>query len=457
MAIGFADIRATRIQAWLDRTSRLRQRRGGSDLIKKLTGDDHVTTLLSGFPDVEVNPEAGQIDGVVALQTTDDSLPDLAAKAAVKAAALHVVAQIQAQTPTLGFEGTIGSGRAFQDASAGMKAKYESGQFEIDAPPAVPEIPFIRPCADCLVSHATDRRRNLKKQPVCEECYDREQQQERTESTPTITDQPADFEGLADPPGTTDIALIFADGNQIGGFKARLSGLQGEKGIPPLEEFASLLTTINEEAVQEALRRVEPARVVRHLAGGDDLLLSIEASKAWPFTLAYLTAFAARWRGTGGASRFAGIDEAHLPSTSAAIVFHHYSHPFTESLKLADGLLRHAKRSHRGRVPAIAFSRVTGDGDFVVGGDERPAVTLDWLTSHQSAIANVAGYPTAQRKTLRATLASAEPEATRLEAIRKAGEHGLADLTKLAKGAPAPLTQLDALAWVLDLTECWPH
>lgn len=338
-----------------------------------------------------------------------------------------------------------------------MKAKYEAGQFEIDAPPAVPEIPFIRPCADCLVSHATDWRRNLKKQPVCEECYDREQHPEPTMPARPVTDQATDFEGLADPPRTTDIALIFADGNQIGGFKARLGSLQGEPGIPPLDEFAVLLTKINEDAVQEALCCVEPARVVRHLAGGDDLLLSIEAGKAWPFTVAYLTAFAAGWRGAGGASRFAGIDEAHLPSTSAAIVFHHYAHPFPEALSLADGLLGHAKRSHRGRVPAIAFSRVTGDGDFIVGGDERPAVTLDWLKGNESEIDTVAGYQTAQRKTLRATLASAEPEGTRLEAIRKAGDHGLADLTKLASGAPAGLTRLDALAWVLDLTECWPH
>ncbi|MCL3836881.1 Cas10/Cmr2 second palm domain-containing protein [Aeromicrobium duanguangcaii] len=454
MALAFADIGATRIQSWLDRTSRLRQRRGGSHMINQLTSNDHVTSLLTGFPGVTINVAAGEIDGLVSLCA--DAPDVLAAKNLVRQAARHVVSAIQRELPTLGIEVTVGSGTSYHHAHAQMASKREAGDLDIDAPPAVAELPFVQACADCRVSPAASTKYNPDRLRVCAECHARSK---RTVDETTILGditEVEDFRGLAEPPRLTDIALIFADGNRVGAFKQALAAVQGRPDVPDIDEFSVMLNDANNNAIHQALDAVAPAKIIRHLAGGDDLLLSVEARSAWAFTQAYLGAFAGHWRTARGDSRFPGIDVAQLPTSSAAIVFHHYSHPFAEALALATELLKHAKKTHRGRTAAIGFSRVSSDGDAVTG-DERPPAELAWLTAHGDALTSVATYPQAQRKMLRATLASTEPPETRRAALRKATEHGLRDLTALSSSTQ-PLShddELEAVAWVLDLTEWW--
>lgn len=463
MTLGFADIHATRIQAWLDRTSRLRERRGGSSLIKTLTASDHIASLLADHPLVEVNPVAGEIDGFVALRTRDDHR-DIEAKNIVRAAASDVIAKLQRDVPTLGFEATVGSGENYHQAQTQMGAKYEAGLFDVDAPPTVSEIPFIRSCADCGGSAASALHKNHQGHAICVECSRRSTRSESDDDHPygsALSELVNDFEGLADPPRQTDVALIFADGNRLGAFKSALKKAhdEGRRDIPELDAFAAMLTQANDTAVRAALTQVEPTKVIPHLSGGDDLLLSLEADKAWDFARSYMRSFAAQWLTPTGASRFPGLDIRDLPTTSVAVVFHHYSHPFPEALELATSLLKHAKRSHRGRTPAVAFSRMTTDGDSITG-NERPAPTLDWLEQNSTRLDAISAYPTAQRKTLRATLSTARTEQSRNEAVRKVSEHGLTDLRELnvqARRVHLELgDDLTSLAWLLDLTECWP-
>ena len=79
------------------------------------------------------------------------------------------------------------------------------------------------------------------------------------------------------------------------------------------------------DAVTGTFPGAERPGVLVHLAGGDDLMVSVPAGDAWPFLHTLLAAFGARF---AQAADWPDQLRGRLPSLSAGTVFHHQSAPF---------------------------------------------------------------------------------------------------------------------------------
>jgi hypothetical protein len=159
------------------------------------------------------------------------------------------------------------------------------------------------------------------------------------------------------------IATVYADGNAIGALFDRIAA----HGDPDLKRHASAaISAATRKSLLEATRAVlgedprEPLPVIPHIVGGDDLVVSVVADRAWRFTVSYLDAFRAHARGIRGAGDASG---AALPSASAGLVFAHMKFPFRRAAELAAGRLRAAKQQFHGTSPAVAWLDVTRDGE----------------------------------------------------------------------------------------------
>ncbi|MGH3168985.1 MAG: Cas10/Cmr2 second palm domain-containing protein [Trebonia sp.] len=182
------------------------------------------------------------------------------------------------------------------------------------------------------------------------------------------------------------MATVYADGNAIGALFDRIAG----HGDPRLKERASEAIS---KATREALRaatdavlgadRGEPLPVIPHIVGGDDLLVSVVADRAWRFTIAYLDAFGTRAREIPGAPR--ELFDPVPPTASAGLVLAHAKFPFRRAAELAADRLRAAKREFRGASPAIAWLDVTRDGERPPA--DRHAWTLENLCGLDGALA----------------------------------------------------------------------
>ncbi len=135
--------------------------------------------------------------------------------------------------------------------------------------------------------------------------------------------------------------------------------------------------------------------MLAHLAGGDDLMVSVAAGDAWPFVRALLSAFRARI-----ASSLAWPEPvaARLPSLSAGLVFHHQSAPFADVVRLAKGKLDEAKQASHGRQASVAFLDLTADGGQAPLG--RAPLTLAALDAGARRLGQVAAIPRSHRETL---------------------------------------------------------
>jgi hypothetical protein len=122
--------------------------------------------------------------------------------------------------------------------------------------------------------------------------------------------------------------------------------------------------------------------VIPHVVGGDDLLVSVTADRAWRFTVTYLEEFRKRLRAVEDVP---GEMLSPVPPTaSAGVVFTHAKFPFRRSAELAAERLRDAKRQFCGATPAVAWLDVTRDGEQPPGG--RHAWALDDLSDLAGAL-----------------------------------------------------------------------
>ena len=90
------------------------------------------------------------------------------------------------------------------------------------------------------------------------------------------------------------VATVYADGNAIGSLFDRIA----EHGDPRLKEQVSrAISDATRQSLLDATEAIlggdpgEPLPVIPHIVGGDDLLVSVAADRAWQFTVAYLDAF----------------------------------------------------------------------------------------------------------------------------------------------------------------------
>lgn len=392
----YVDIGVVRIQSWLTRTPKLRGRRGGSTLITQATDPDAISRTLTGIGDVAaINDEAGRIDGVVSLKLNDPNRSDEAERA--------VVRHLREHMPGVSVSVTKAQGPNY------AKARAESTEPSQEWPAPVAEWPAGRRCDWCSTWPAVPpEHRAGEQEPICAECVSRSKaagRAERREQMPyaekhllekleTELAVPDEFETLArlDGKRETHLALVYADGNGIGRFIRET--LQSRK---PRKQYNLKLSQKIDDATWESLvgsvreiqRDDEELPIVPHTVGGDDVLVSVPARRAWQFVHALLDAFNQHVRQQLQAS--AG------PSLSAGVVLHHYTLPLFQINELAKRALRQAKVATYGQEASLAWHDTTRDGHEPI---DRSAVKFEDLKAYWKALSELAALPNSARKQL---------------------------------------------------------
>lgn len=296
---------------------------------------------------------------------------------------------------------------------------------------------------------------------------------------------PSDFSELAargdsrEGDAATHLALIMADGNGIGALmkewltERRGAAKDDPSTLVPKNKVVSSLDWATKQAIVESTRTTfrewverhresgdanqdDPAPpVLVHLAGGDDLLLSVPAAHAWTFARHLAGSFERAC--TAHHAHVEDLKSAELerestsvpgpvsnplrlafgadrpPTLSIGMVFHHSSHPFADVVEKAEAQLGHAKGStdvvtdeatkasssvtHENEGlsvsdATIAFHDLTADGERppqrepsrvpVSGhiGLQRRPVTVKWLNSQGGALDALASTSRSHRSML---------------------------------------------------------
>ena len=385
----YVDVAAARIQHYIGRTPRLKGQRGASAWLSWATGAGQVTKVLRETPALrahhaELNPEAGQADGLISVRFPGES----ASEETAMMVAATLAAYLRSVLPSLEISGLWGAGPSYLEAYRDQMKPLRDDPPLVGLPPLA-GLPPLESCAECRADPVAGQIEiHEKSVGVCLDCLARYQDLYRRvglarRGRPPIYREEADlaqalgrdpvkgtaedFENLAVLGGQetwrNHIATVYADGNAIGALFDRIAA----QGDPGLKEHASAaISAATRESLLEATRAVlgedprEPLPVIPHIVGGDDLVVSVVADRAWRFTVSYLDAFRAHARDIPGAGDGSGTA---LPSASAGLVFAHMKFPFRRAAELAAGRLRAAKRQFHGISPAVAWLDVTRDGE----------------------------------------------------------------------------------------------
>ncbi|MBO0803836.1 MAG: hypothetical protein J2P25_12280 [Nocardiopsaceae bacterium] len=420
----YADVAAVRIQDWLGRTPGLIFRRGASALLSKATDPEQWDGRLP--PKVRWNPEAGQVDGVVSL-AADEDIGEADAPKVLEEAARQVARRMRELMPHCSIQAVAGEGPSYAQAYAGMTARRQDGDYLLDWPSAPPEVILAKPCDACLLAAATVLKVKVTRDDtfdLCGECDARLDAAGRTSATSArlvpaperrlrdalrdigmpVRDFSDTFAELAeagrreeDHASPSQVALIYADGNRVGAF---LTKAASAKNGPPKSEIAPAIEQAAIGALAQAVKSRFPGRdeppVLPHLAGGDDLLISVPAADAWPFTVTLLGEFDRLIREK--TDTWAKELRASPPSLSAGLIFHHKTYPFSDVVRLAGEQLLKAKGFTSGREASVAFLDVTADGGQPPDG--RKPLTLTYLRDNADRLSRTKALSASRRATL---------------------------------------------------------
>lgn len=411
----YLDIGARRIQAYLARTPQLRARRGASAMLEYSALRS--ATEPSWRDHAVVNNEGKQTDGVLSLRFTDDAVSATTEQTVVA----RTIAALREQAPGAEWEIRISRAadyHAAREASeqaerAGRELVDSGGQRLVPAPPAVGEIPVVRICDSCGVDRAVGTgpmEPGGEQKALCADCQCRlvtggsrgnrrnwTQLRDDVEAPGGLGAERAlvdavatagrkmsvarefgDLAALGDD-DANHLCTVYLDGNRFGSLLSELK----QAGVS-LHDLSTGLAAAVAAAVATAtiaVTRDQDAHlpVVPHLIGGDDLLASVTADRAWAFTTAFLADYHRRTAElvAGYAPRKGA--PVTPPTASAGLVFAHYKFPFASALDLADAALRRAKGMHCAKEPAVCWVDVTEDGPALPRG--RGAPTVAALTS----------------------------------------------------------------------------
>ena len=391
----YVDVAAVRIQQYIGRTPRLKGQRGASAWLSWATSSDQLTNVLRDSQPLrasgaEVNPEAGQADGLISVRFSGDADPRLVAAA--------LAAYLRSVLPGLEVSGLWGAGPSYLEAYRDQMKPLREDPPLVSLPPsagfpplescaecradpvagqiAIHEEKAIGVCLDCLARYQDlYREPGLAAQPHGKgqgppgklPIYQEEARLARTLGRAPVAGTAQDFGDLAALGGPetwrNHVATVYADGNAIGSLFDRIAG----HGDPRLKERVSrAISDATRQSLLDATEAIlggdpgEPLPVIPHIVGGDDLLVSVAADRAWRFTVAYLDAFRQHARDIPDV---AGLIGPVPPSASAGLVFAHMKFPFRRAAELAAERMRAAKRQFRGTSPAVAWLDVTRDGE----------------------------------------------------------------------------------------------
>lgn len=382
----YVDVAAARIQHYIGRTPRLKGQRGASAWLSWATSAEQVKKVLQDTPALracgaELNPEAGRADGLISVRFPEDP----ASQETAQVVTGMLAAYLRSVLPALEISGLWGAGPSYLEAYRDQMKPLRDDPPLVSLPPSA-GFPPLESCAECRADPVAGQIEIHGETPsVCLDCLARYQDLYRRPGLARrgrpliyreeadlaqalgrdrVTGTAKDFQDLAALGGQetwrNHIATIWIDGNAIGALFDRIA----DRGDPNLKKQASAaISAATRKSLLEATRVVlgedqrEPLPVIPHIVGGDDLIVSVVADRAWQFTISYLDAFRAHARAIPGA------DEAAPPSASAGLVFAHMKFPFRRATELAAGRLRAAKRQFHGTSPAVAWLDVTRDGE----------------------------------------------------------------------------------------------
>jgi len=501
----YLDVSAVRIQEWLARTPDLKFRRGASVMLSAATGRD-------AWPDERLPPgmhwntEAGDLDGVVSV-IADQEIAEAEVAARLADAAREIGQVLRGSLPHCHIQAVTGTGDSYAAAYQAMEQRRRDGDFVLGAPPAPAEMVLAKPCDQCRDAPAERADIEIvgreKREDLCAECADRvraaggtkggwERRSPRPERRMKGALQaagmdgalfPDDFSQLAEAgrraydDAATQLALVYADGNRVGAFlseaaaHARLHGTPAKADIVPALDNATLAALA--DAIIRCFAPGQRMPVLAHIAGGDDLMVSVPAGYAWPFARSLLTAFGERIAAAAG---WPAPVRTRLPSMSAGIVFHHLSAPFPDVVRLARDQLAAAKACTQGTAPSVAFLDLIADGGSVPA-SRRPLPLAD-LDQGATLLTRIAALPQSHRQTLVALqrlseeTSAAAADGGRAETpadalARRVVDLGYPPLWEAVSGAEAGAPDVreelrsnpaarSALRAVLDLARWWP-
>ncbi len=470
----YVDIAAVRIQTWLARSAALRYRRGASFGLAERSGPDQITTLLAqttrALPaGTEWNPEAGTISGVVPIRFPADGLDIDAARSGALAVATLVADHLRQEFPSLPIKATYGRGQFYVNAYAADMRKRETAEGPLlDLPTHPDEGILARSCGMCRSARAVGTVTIIAAEgpiDLCRDCCSRQKQaglssaqqvdrrpkaqrrldkslserakedcncpEDKNRECPEGENRkyPEDFATLAraigrnDGDAETQLATIFADGNQIGALLKRLAQRASDKSTVASKITGATRAALADSALacHAAAQRIragnrpddasEPAGgsyvpMLVHLADGDDILLSVPAPLGWVAARTLAASF-----GCVFSKEVAPGDQEQQVSLSMGMVFHHGSHPIADVVEKAEELLGDAKKQTSGGEAAIAFLDLTSDGESSAGQREHS--------------------PTAQRRPW--GMAELENKAARLDALAKVDASHRSTLLRLLR------------------------
>lgn len=414
----YLDIGAKRIQAYLARTPKLKGRRGASALLDHA---DLVRATESAWQGhAQLNREGKQTDGVLSLQFAHSDVTD----AVVDEVVARSAAFLQRLAPGAEWEIRVRRAETYRAALRASEAADRAGQELLAAgeqrlvpvPAAASEVPVVRFCEYCGVDPAVLRRRvepgSKDETALCADCScrlgeggnrtDRRNWGARTapgglgaekalvagvsqrlDRSLRIVAEFADLAAL----GRGDanhLCTVFVDGNRFGDLFASLKDTDVS-----LHDLSTQLATAVTDALVAATAHVttnadQSLPVVPHLIGGDDLLATVTADRAWDFTLAFLDDYHRRTADL--AAHYSSLTGRPVPTptASAGLVFAHTAFPFASALDLAEEALRRAKTARRALEPAVCWVDVTEDGPALP--DDRTAPTVTALEAGRAVL-----------------------------------------------------------------------
>lgn len=486
----YLDIGAKRIQAYLARTPRLRGRRGASALLEYQMLCDWTKAAWSSHADI--NEEGKQTDGVLALRFTDpqididdDTVTEVATETAVRLQRLAPGAEWDMQV-----RGAEDYRQALREGAAAERAGQdllpEGPVRRWPLPTAPSEVPVVRFCETCGLDPAVRTGQvepgatgKDKEVPLCADCSRRfveggyrtddrnwttdekrrrwqdkiapgglaAERKLRTEVARLTGAEPStlgiaeNFEDLA-ALGRGDanhLCTVFIDGNRFGDLFSALKDAE----VSLCELSADLNKAVRDAlavATAAVTRGVDACLpVVPHLVGGDDLLASVTAERAWDFVVAFLDDYHQRTVTLAAKYQQRAGRPVPPPTASAGLVFAHVKYPFANCLDLAETALRRAKARHNALAPAVCWVDVTEDGPELP--PTRSAPLLSRLADHRSVIDKLGTIPPSGQ----AQLAAAAGKGDDIEVAALAYRLGRMDIVRPFQQPTSPMSLHDAL------------
>lgn len=467
----FIDVAAVRIGDYLSRTPDLKGRRGASAWLSHTshrTGLPDwlatVTAQLSVRP--EVNPEAGEADGLIPLRipTGPAGGPGVGAAEEV---ARTVVDALRRRLPGVWLRANWAAADSYL---AAYRAMHDAGTANgLEAFPPLPDLPMLATCARCRVDPtvATIDIHEEQNVPVCADCEARYTDRYRrpglwhehvpvgaeTDLLQALSRTPrqvvqhfTELAALGEEDGNRNhLATVHIDGNGLGALFDHIARHgDGDLKAPVSARVSAATRAALVEATRTILGSSHTVPVIPHLVGGDDVLVSVVADQAWRFVTTYLEAFADQMRGIDGLAGL--LPDGQRVTASAGLVFAHAKFPFRRSVELAEVLLKKAKKDHKGRDAAVGWLDVTRDGE------QPPRHRATWTTQELAdlgpALAALATVPPSGRAVCERLIDPARPALSTARLREQARRLDRGDVLDpfLAHGGPA--TVADALCLV---------